>query len=140
MSFQAKQRASILWLLSKAYNNDIPPELCEPYYKNHDDQERLKPQIVQGLASAELYCLALANIYADPNYHVLNHHGIMQLLTRKGIYVIEPHDSSLTETTLIQTTPIRMVWLRISSPLINNTLTLSFSLSFLLLVCSLDYS
>jgi len=33
MSFQAKQRASILWLLSKAYNNDIPPELCEPYYK-----------------------------------------------------------------------------------------------------------
>ncbi|XP_015794640.1 patronin [Tetranychus urticae] len=98
----------VLWLLSKAYNGDIPNELRNPYYKDYEEQYRLKPQVVHGLANAELYCLALANIYADPNYHCLNHHSIIQLLIRKGIYVTEPHDTDLTETILIQTSPIRM--------------------------------
>lgn len=108
-SLLSKQRASVLWLLSKAYNREIPNELRDPYYKDHEEQYRLKPQIVHGLANAELYCLALANIYADPNYHCLNHHSIIQLLIRKGIYVTKPHDTDLTETILIQTSPIRMV-------------------------------
>jgi len=34
--FQAKQRASIKWLLAKAYNHKTPPELREPFYKDHD--------------------------------------------------------------------------------------------------------
>lgn len=106
---QAKQRASILWLLSKACNSDIPSELKEPYYKDHDGEDRLKPQIVHALANSELYCLVLANIYADPNYNHLNHNGIIQVLMRKGIYVTEPHDTSLTETVLVQTAPIKMV-------------------------------
>jgi hypothetical protein len=33
---QAKQRASIKWLLAKAYNHKTPPELREPFYKDHD--------------------------------------------------------------------------------------------------------
>ena len=33
---QAKQRASIKWLLSKAYNNKIPEELVDPFYKDHE--------------------------------------------------------------------------------------------------------
>lgn len=106
---KAKQKASILWILSKAHNNEIPHELTEPYYKDNDENERLKPQIVQSLASAEIYCLSLSNIYADPNYSSLSHHEIMQLLTRKGIYVTEPHDNDLTETVLCQTAPIRIV-------------------------------
>ncbi|PRD28243.1 UNVERIFIED_CONTAM: Patronin [Trichonephila clavipes] len=105
---QAKQRASVLWLLSKAYMPKIPPELYEPCYRDHEGNDRLKPQIVHALANAELYCLALANIYADPNYHNLNHHGIIQVLTRKGIEINEPMDSNLTETVLVQTAPIRM--------------------------------
>lgn len=76
--------------------------------------DRLKPQIVHALANAELYCLALANIYADPNYHNLNHHGIIQVLTRKGIEINEPMDANLTETVLVQTAPIRMVRLSFS--------------------------
>lgn len=64
---------------------------------------------MHALANAELYCLALANIYADPNYHNLNHHGIIQVLTRKGIEINEPMDANLTETVLVQTAPIRMV-------------------------------
>ena len=34
--FQAKQRASIKWLLSKAYNHKTPEELREPFYKDND--------------------------------------------------------------------------------------------------------
>ena len=108
-SFQAKQRASILWLISKACDNKIPPELREPYYKDHDGEDRLKPHIIQSLANAELYCLVLANIYMDHNYNTLSHNGIMQVLMRKGIYVTEPHDTSLTESVLLQNAPIKMV-------------------------------
>lgn len=33
---QAKQRASVKWLLSKAYNNRVPENLREPYYVDHE--------------------------------------------------------------------------------------------------------
>ncbi|XP_063226734.1 patronin isoform X2 [Bacillus rossius redtenbacheri] len=105
---QAKQRASVKWLLSKAYNNKVPDNLKEPFYRDHEDQEHLKPQIVHSLANAELYCLGLANIYSDPNYHNLNHWGIIQALVRKGVTVVEPSDAQLTETVLIQTNPIKL--------------------------------
>ncbi|KAF5305035.1 hypothetical protein FQR65_LT18790 [Abscondita terminalis] len=45
----------------------------------------------------------------DPNYHSLNHWSILQTLARKGVYVDQPSDGTqLTETTLIQTNPLRM--------------------------------
>ncbi|CAH2104188.1 unnamed protein product [Euphydryas editha] len=75
------------------------------YFK---DQEHLKPPIVGGLANAELYCLALANMYSDPNYHSLNHWNILQTLARKGVHVPDPPDCALTETVLIQTNPLKM--------------------------------
>lgn len=62
------------------------------------------------LANAELYCLALSNIYADPNFHNLNHCGIVNALTRKGVTPEPPGpDCPLTETTLFQTNPLRLV-------------------------------
>lgn len=33
---QAKQRASVKWLLSKAYNNRVPENLREPYYVDNE--------------------------------------------------------------------------------------------------------
>lgn len=107
-SRQAKQRASVKWLLSKAYNNRVPDHLREPYYRDHEDQEHLKPQIVHALSNAELYCLALANIYSDPNYHNQNHCGILQALARKGVFVAESNNTQLTETILIQNSPLKM--------------------------------
>ncbi|KAK9510529.1 hypothetical protein O3M35_005291 [Rhynocoris fuscipes] len=101
----AKQRATIKWLLSKAFNNRVPENLHEPFYRNHEDQELLKPQLVHCLANAELYCMALSNIYSDPNYNNLNHGGVLQALSRKGVYISDPH---ITETVLIQTTPIKL--------------------------------
>lgn len=105
---QSKQRASIKWLLTKAFNNRVPDNLQEPFYRDHEDQEHLKPPIVGGLANAELYCLALANMYSDPNYHSLNHWNILQTFARKGVHVPDPPDCALTETVLIQTNPLKM--------------------------------
>lgn len=34
--FQSKQRASIKWLLSKAFNNRVPDNLQEPFYRDHE--------------------------------------------------------------------------------------------------------
>jgi len=62
--------------------------------------------LVHSLANAELYCLALGNIYSDPNYHNLNHWGVIQALNKKGVTVNDP---SVTETVLIQTTPLKLV-------------------------------
>ncbi|RVE40326.1 hypothetical protein evm_015024, partial [Chilo suppressalis] len=106
---QSKQRASIKWLLSKAFNNRVPENLLEPFYRDHEDQEHLKPPIVGGLANAELYCLALANMYSDPNYHSLNHWNILQTLACKGVHVPDSPDCALTETVLIQSNPLKIV-------------------------------
>lgn len=112
--FQARQRASIRWLLSKAYSNRIPEQLQEPFYNDHDGNHHLKPQIVVGLGNASIYCQVLSNIYSDPNYQSLNHWSILQTLSRKGVPILEERagETPLTETVLIQTNPIRIVSFR----------------------------
>ncbi len=42
-------------------------------------QERLKPHLARALANAELYCMALSNLYGDSHYHNLNHWGVVQV-------------------------------------------------------------
>ncbi|CAF4955646.1 unnamed protein product [Pieris macdunnoughi] len=106
VAVSSKQRASIKWLLSKAFNNRVPDNLQEPFYRDHEGQERLKPAITGGLASAELYCLALANVYSDPGFHSLNHTAILQALARKGAPPVAA--APLTETVLIQNNPLRL--------------------------------
>lgn len=87
----------------------MPDNLREPFFKDHEGQEHLKPQIVVGLGNASLYCQVLSNIYSDPNYQSLNHWSIMQTLSRKGVPIHEASEQPLTETVLIQTNPIRIV-------------------------------
>lgn len=106
---QARQRASVKWILSKAFNNRVPENLKEPFYRDHEGQEHLKPQIVVGLGNASLYCQTLSNLYSDPNYQSLNHWSILQTLTRKGVPLGETTEQPLTETVLIQTNPLRIV-------------------------------
>lgn len=67
----------------------------------------LKHNVVNVLSNAELYCQALANIYLDPNFLNLNHTGIIQTLARKGVILSDPH---LTETVLLQTNPLKLVF------------------------------
>uniref|UniRef100_A0A182SFA3 CASAMP N-terminal domain-containing protein n=1 Tax=Anopheles maculatus TaxID=74869 RepID=A0A182SFA3_9DIPT len=104
----AKQRSSVRWLLSKAYNNRVPEILKDPFYRDHEGQDHLKPQIVVGLGNASIYCQVLSNIYSDPNYQSLNHWSILQTLSRKGVPLNESSDQPLTETVLIQTNPLRI--------------------------------
>ena len=40
---QAKQRASVRWLVAKAYNNQVPTNLREPYYRDQTDVSRFLP-------------------------------------------------------------------------------------------------
>ncbi|KAL5289447.1 hypothetical protein ACFFRR_009524 [Megaselia abdita] len=103
----ARQRASVKWLMSKAFNNRVPDQLREPFYQDNEGQEHLKPQIVVGLGNATLYCQTLSNLYSDPNYQSLNHWSILQTLARKGVPVAESPEMPLTETVLIQTNPLR---------------------------------
>lgn len=42
---QARQRASVKWILSKAYNNRVPENIRDPFYRDHEGQEHLKPQV-----------------------------------------------------------------------------------------------
>ena len=84
-------------------------ELIATLFSNDQDVDHLKPHIVRALANAELYCMALSHLYQDPNYHNLNHWGIIQALARKGVSVAEPSDCALTESMLIQVAPLKMV-------------------------------
>lgn len=97
------------WVLSKAYNNRVPDNLKEPFYRDHEGLDHLKPQIVVSLGNASLYCQTLSNLYSDPNYQSLNHWSILQTLSRKGAPVAESPDMPITETVLIQTNPLRIV-------------------------------
>ena len=76
---EARQKASIKWLVCKAYSNKPPANIVDPYYKDHQDKDRLKPAVLHSLANAELYCMTMAALYQDPNYHNLNHWGIIQV-------------------------------------------------------------
>ena len=77
---EARQKASIKWLVTKAYGNSPPREFQEPYYRDHNNRDRLKPHLVHALANAELYCMAMSHLYEDPNYNNLNHWGIIQVM------------------------------------------------------------
>ncbi|XP_026472192.1 patronin-like [Ctenocephalides felis] len=103
---QAKQRASVKWLLAKAYNNRVPENMREPFYRDHEDREQLRPQIATRLASCELYGLALSSAYGDPLCRVLGHQAVLTALARKGCLV--QSNRELTETVLIQTNPLRI--------------------------------
>ena len=46
---EARQRASIKWLVAKAYNNSPPRECVDPFYRDYKDVERLKPHLVHAL-------------------------------------------------------------------------------------------
>ena len=83
---EARQKASIKWLVTKAYGNSPPREFQEPYYRDHNNKDRLKPHLVHALANAELYCMAMSHLYTDPNYNNLNHWGIIQVSYHSTFY------------------------------------------------------
>lgn len=69
---QAKQRASVKWLLSKAYNNRVPENLREPYYvdnevRNPDDFTTMTHDIIVTIVQKKKQELAsLAKVLISP--------------------------------------------------------------------------
>ncbi|XP_059400060.1 calmodulin-regulated spectrin-associated protein 2a isoform X2 [Carassius carassius] len=105
---RAKIRASLTWLVAKAFGTDsVPEDLNEPFYKDQYEQEHLKPPVLSLLLSAELYCRAGSLILkSDAVKPLLGHDAIIQALAQKGLYVTD-QERLVTERDL-QKKPIQM--------------------------------
>ncbi|XP_057181579.1 calmodulin-regulated spectrin-associated protein 2a isoform X2 [Triplophysa rosa] len=105
---KAKTRASLTWLVAKAFGTDsVPEELSEPFYKDQYEQEHLKPPVAGLLLSAELYCRAGSLILkSDAAKPLLGHDDVIQALAQKGLYVND-QERLVTERDL-QKKPIQM--------------------------------
>ncbi|XP_074656708.1 calmodulin-regulated spectrin-associated protein 1-like [Tubulanus polymorphus] len=106
---KAKFRASVLWVLSKAYNGTIPHDQRDLFFEDQQGAWYVKPQLMNLMTSGELYCSACANIFQESPAKWHGHSGVIQSLSRKGIYVEDENDSAVTETALMHTAPFRMV-------------------------------
>uniref|UniRef100_A0A8C2A6M5 Calmodulin regulated spectrin-associated protein family, member 2a n=1 Tax=Cyprinus carpio TaxID=7962 RepID=A0A8C2A6M5_CYPCA len=105
---RAKIRASLTWLVAKAFGTDsVPEDLNEPFYRDQYEQEHLKPPVVGLLLSAELYCRAGSLILkSDAVKPLLGHDAVIQALAQKGLYVTD-QERLVTERDL-QKKPIQM--------------------------------
>ncbi|XP_050393383.1 calmodulin-regulated spectrin-associated protein 1 isoform X2 [Patella vulgata] len=100
----AKLRASLSWILQKAYKNNIPSDFKDPFYEKDDGNWVLKPVIINALSSSELYCQACNNIFPEWKGHA----SVIQVLSRKGIYVTDSDDVAVTDTVLSKTAPFHV--------------------------------
>ncbi|TSW35250.1 Calmodulin-regulated spectrin-associated protein 2 [Bagarius yarrelli] len=105
---RAKIRASLKWLVAKAFGTDsVPDKLQDPLYTDQYEQEHVKPPVVDLLLSAELYCRAGSLILkSDAAKPLLGHDAVIQALAQKGLYVTV-HERLVTERDLSMT-PIQM--------------------------------
>ncbi|XP_076456388.1 calmodulin-regulated spectrin-associated protein 1-like [Babylonia areolata] len=106
--FQAKLKASLSWILTKAYGTDIPVQLKNPFYQNSKGQLQVRPQLMNLMTSSELYCQACSNMFSDTAFQWQGHWSIIQVLSRKGIPVLEAGETVVTETVLMHTAPFRV--------------------------------
>ncbi|XP_046560920.1 LOW QUALITY PROTEIN: calmodulin-regulated spectrin-associated protein 1-like [Haliotis rubra] len=107
-SQRAKLRASLSWILHKAYGDSIPAEFKDPFYETDQGTWQIKPHLVRLLTSSEIYCQACTNMFPNTSSQWQGHWSIIQVLSRKGIYVTGSDDTTVTETVLIQTAPFNM--------------------------------
>ncbi|XP_034043540.1 calmodulin-regulated spectrin-associated protein 3-like isoform X2 [Thalassophryne amazonica] len=105
---RAKLCASVRWLLSKSFGSaeNIPVELREPLYKDHCEQEHLKPVMSKLLLSPEIYCrthalLAQAHGVSLPASQgsPADNAALLQFLTKKG-FTPKVQDVDVTEEDL----------------------------------------
>jgi len=93
---------------------------------------RLKDEVIRDLSNGKFYTMALVNLFSstDAQLHQalsasLSHlkkgeklslWEIIKILSRKGVYVAQPSDMKLTEGTLRQRKPLRIVRPTLISP------------------------
>ncbi|XP_031715840.1 calmodulin-regulated spectrin-associated protein 1-B-like isoform X3 [Anarrhichthys ocellatus] len=109
-SARAKIDANLRWLFAKAYGIDhIPTDLRNPFYTDQYEQEHIKPPIIRLLLSGELYCRVCGLIlHAEQAASLQSHQSVIQVLSRKGIYVLETDNTPVSDLDL-SSTPIKMI-------------------------------
>ncbi|XP_076014805.1 calmodulin-regulated spectrin-associated protein 1a [Genypterus blacodes] len=108
-SARAKIDADLRWLFAKAYGIDhIPVDLRDPFYTDQYEQEHIKPPIIRLLLSGELYCRVCGLILrTDQAASLKSHQSVMQVLSRKGILVLESDNTPVSDMDL-SASPIKM--------------------------------
>ncbi|XP_022091173.1 calmodulin-regulated spectrin-associated protein 1-B-like isoform X7 [Acanthaster planci] len=108
-SKKAKLCASIRWLVSKAYSSStIPPDIRNPFFKDKEGEDHLRPAVIYQLSSGELYSRACANIFPPSLHQWQGHWSVIQGLSRRGIYVVDDRRQPVTEAVLTQTQRIKL--------------------------------
>ncbi|KAI0217425.1 Calmodulin-regulated spectrin-associated protein 1 [Lamellibrachia satsuma] len=108
-SKEVELKASIGWLLTKAYVRDIPSDYRQMFYKDDKGVGYIAPRIVQGLTHADIYCKACSYIFREKiTADGQGHQAVMQLLSRRGMYVTEGSDVAVTDSMLKQHKPVHL--------------------------------
>ncbi|XP_071959896.1 calmodulin-regulated spectrin-associated protein 2-like isoform X2 [Antedon mediterranea] len=106
---KSKTRASLLWLIHQAYRfGQLPPDLDDPFFKDKDGNDHLKPLIIKLLGSSELYCKAGQQVFNSKDQPWTTHMSVMQALSRRGIYVLDESDQPVTDLVLSKTAKIKL--------------------------------
>ncbi|CAG12427.1 unnamed protein product, partial [Tetraodon nigroviridis] len=86
----------------------IPVDLRDPFYTDQYEQEHIKPPIIRLLLSGELYCRVCGLIlHAEQAALLQSHQAVIQALSRKGVYVLQPDNTPVSELDL-RSAPIKM--------------------------------
>lgn len=94
------------------FPDQIPVDLRDPFYTDQYEQEHIKPPIIRLLLSGELYCRVCGLIlHAEQAASLRSHQSVIQTLSRKGIYVLQPDNTPVSELDL-RSAPIKMVGTR----------------------------
>ncbi|XP_061178757.1 calmodulin-regulated spectrin-associated protein 1-B-like isoform X1 [Saccostrea echinata] len=107
-SNKAKLQCSVSWILDKAFRDQIPKDLKDPFYETQDGALHVKPQLLNLMVSSEIYCQACNNMFGDSSLQwrgTSGHSTIIQVMSRKGIYVVDASDNAVTESVLIKSAP-----------------------------------
>ncbi|XP_033127600.1 calmodulin-regulated spectrin-associated protein 1-B-like [Anneissia japonica] len=106
---KSKTRASLLWLIHQAYRfGQLPGDLVDPFFKDKDGHDHLKPLVIKLLGSSELYCKASQQVFNCKDQPWSTHMSVMQALSRRGVYVLDENDQAVTQAVLAQTTKIKL--------------------------------
>ncbi|XP_069106488.1 calmodulin-regulated spectrin-associated protein 1-like isoform X2 [Argopecten irradians] len=106
-SQKARLRCSMQWILTKAYKENMPKEFKDPFYSTPEGSIHVKPRLANLMTTSELYCRACSNMFGESTSQWKGHWSIIQVLSRKGIYVGENDDTEVTETILMKNAPFQ---------------------------------
>lgn len=105
---RAKAKASLQWILCKAYQDMVPAEFQDPFYDTSEGGWQIKPRLANLLASSEVYCQACKTMFGENASQWTGHWSIIQVLSRKGIYAGSSGSVDVTETILMQSAPFKL--------------------------------